>query len=190
MNIFPIGVGIGVLGALGLINPVLFRRRNIGGFVADVTIFEQHVDELTITEHPVEQGAAITDHAFKRPASVLIQVGYSNSSFSALGDLNYVSEVYDAFLQLQASRQPFDIVTGKRSYRNMLFSRLSTPTNERTENALFLTCECREVILVNTQIVGLPDNSVQKNPEITGSTQNAGTLNLQNGANYNGGFSQ
>lgn len=190
MNIIPIGVGIGVLGALGLINPVLFRRRNIGGFIADLTISEQHVDELTITEHPVEQGAAITDHAFKRPASVLIQVGYSNASFSALGDPNYVTEVYDAFLQLQASRQPFDIVTGKRAYTNMLFSRLSAPTNERTENALFLTCECREIILVNTQTVALPDASAQKSPQVTAPTQNSGTLQLQNGANYNGGFSQ
>lgn len=40
---------------------------------------EQHTDQLEITEHPVEQGAAIADHAFKRPSRVIITCLWSNS---------------------------------------------------------------------------------------------------------------
>lgn len=51
-----------------------------------VTLEERHLDELEITEHPIEQGAAIADHAFKRPSEVIIRCAWSNSP-SASGGL-------------------------------------------------------------------------------------------------------
>lgn len=47
--------------------------------IAQVTVEEVHQDEAEITEHPVEQGATIADHAFVRPAEVIITAGWSNS---------------------------------------------------------------------------------------------------------------
>lgn len=40
------------------------KGRTIMGLFADVTIEEKHKDELKITEHPTEKGAAISDHAY------------------------------------------------------------------------------------------------------------------------------
>ena len=59
--------------------PALFvpMNRSIGGLTADITIEESERDELTITEHPVEQGAPIADHAFKRPSEVTIRAAWS-----------------------------------------------------------------------------------------------------------------
>lgn len=47
--------------------------------VPDVTLEEVHNDELEVTEHPVEQGTTIADHAFVRPAEVIITAGWSDS---------------------------------------------------------------------------------------------------------------
>ena len=47
--------------------------------LADVVVEEHHSDELEVTDHPVQQGAMITDHAFKRPAEVVLKLGWSNS---------------------------------------------------------------------------------------------------------------
>lgn len=47
--------------------------------VAHATIEEVHQDELEVTEHPVEQGTVIADHAFVRPADLIITAGWSNS---------------------------------------------------------------------------------------------------------------
>lgn len=55
---------------------------------AQVTIEEIHQDELEITDHPVESGALISDHAFKHPAEVTIRMGWSNSSSSSGSLLN------------------------------------------------------------------------------------------------------
>lgn len=47
--------------------------------IAQATIEETHQDELDITDHPVEQGSTISDHAFKRPERVIIRCAWSNS---------------------------------------------------------------------------------------------------------------
>lgn len=48
-------------------------------FVPDATIEEVHSDDLEITDHPVEQGTAISDHAFKRPSELIVTAGWSDS---------------------------------------------------------------------------------------------------------------
>lgn len=56
-------------------------------FIPDATIEEVHTDELDVTEHPVEQGATISDHAFKRPSDLVITAGWSDSPNNS-GPLN------------------------------------------------------------------------------------------------------
>lgn len=166
-------------------------QRMLGPVIAQVTVEEQHVDELEITNHPVEQGAAITDHAFKKPAEVIIRCGWSNSGAQSLitdltnalnffesgeiGSFNYVQEVYGQLLTLQEARIPFSIITGKRVYDNMLFRSLIVGTDEKTEHTLFLTAICRQIILVNTEIVPSPTAEVMTSPDVTAPVQNFGT---------------
>lgn len=47
--------------------------------IAQATVEEHHDDELEITEHPIEEGAVISDHAFMRPSRVIIRCAWSNS---------------------------------------------------------------------------------------------------------------
>ncbi len=51
--------------------------------MAQAYLEERHTDETEITEHPVEQGAAIADHAYMKPAMVTILYGWSNSPSKA-----------------------------------------------------------------------------------------------------------
>lgn len=173
----PFGVPLFAASIAGLLPAplVFFRSRAIGPFVANVTLEEHHVDELVVTDHPVERNAVISDHAYKRPNQVSIRVGYSNSSVFANGDPNYVQSVYAQFLRLQESRIPFEILTGKRFYNNMLIQRLSTTTDQSTENALLLEVACREVIIVDTQVVTVSQPAVQKDPANTAAVSNEGT---------------
>lgn len=159
-------------------------------FSAQVTIEETHVDELEITSHPVEYGASITDHAFKKPCEVILQLGWSNSGKSSLmhdltavntlfsgegeGGFNYVQEIYNKLLTIQLSRVPIGIVTGKRVYSNMLIRSLTAPTNKESEHALFVTMICREVIVAHTMNLNYPENDAQADPSATGAVSNQG----------------
>lgn len=176
-----IPVGLSLIDALtgGLIGPIVVRQRNIGGFVANVTIREDHEDELIATDNPVEQGADITDHSFKAPARLTVDIGYSNSAVESGADPNYVNTQYANFLALQANRQPFDVITGKRNYTNMIITLLHTTTDEATENALFLTVRMREIIIVNTQTVSVPPANNMASPQSNGATAGLGTQQAQ-----------
>lgn len=165
---------------------ILPMQRNIGGFIADVTVEERHTDRLEITKHPVEQGAAVTDHSYKQPAQVTILAGWSNSSPEALGNPGYVIGLYNSFLALQASRQLITVVTGKRLYQSMLIASLLLTTDQEHENAMLLTVECQELIIATTQTVSVPSSGNMQNPQINGATQNAGTQSaIPNPPSYN-----
>jgi hypothetical protein len=185
MSLIPIGVSVAIAAAQNLISPFFTRVTSIGDILPDASLEEHHVDELVITEHPVEQGAAIADHAYKRPVAVTLRAGWSNSSINAGGDPNYVQEIYQQLLALQASRQPFDIVTSKRLYSNMMLTRLDTSTDRKTANSMYVTAECREVIIVTTQTVSVPPAANQQNPQLNSATTNNGSQTLQPAPNFN-----
>jgi hypothetical protein len=160
--------------------PELATVRSVGGITFDVTVEERHSDKLNITAHPVQTGADISDHAYKLPQEVTITVGKG-----ALGDANAPRDVYKKVRELQESREPFDITTGKREYKNMLIRDISETTSTDTENSLVLTLDCVEVILVETQKVSVPA-SAQKHAAVTQSSQKGGEKQATN-ANDNKG---
>lgn len=164
------------------IGAVLIRtRRSLGDLYPDVVVEESHEDGLQITEHPIEQGAAVSDHAYGKPSVVTIRGGVSDSGgafpfnpFETSGERRSV-EFYEKLLALQDSREPFDIVTGRRVYKNMLLDSLTTVTDRDTEHVLAFTAVCKEVIIVATQVASLPPRSRQAMPGKTGGIKDSGT---------------
>lgn len=168
--------------------PVTFRpSRSIGPIYADATISETGTDEVTITEHPVQQGAAITDHAYVNPPGLMIEAEWSNSSPQAGGDPSYCTTTYQQLLALKDNRVPFDIVTPQRTYTNMLIRTLTKRTDRTTENALSVAMTCRNIIIVQTQTSVVPKADVQKSPQKTAPVQNAGNKQTVPATNYNPG---
>lgn len=186
MSLFP--VGIPLVQIAPLLFPVFFRRyRAIGGIIANATISERAIDELEVTQHPVETGSNIADHAFQRPSRITINAGWSNSSLQALGNPNYVVTIYEALQALQQSREPFEVVSGKRVYANMLMTRLYQETDERSENALVAMIDCQQVILASTQTVTVPTADKMKDPQTNAATTNTGTKQLSSGEGFQDG---
>lgn len=154
---------------------ITMGSRRIGFIIPHVVVQESHRDDLIITDHPVEMGAAISDHAFKRPCEVEMACGWSNSTAGSYG---FVQLVYQELLSLQAAREPFSISTGKRIYQNMLISSLALTTDQKTEEALMVMVRAREVIIVSTQTTQAPP-SAMKSPAQTQSMSGGGTVQLQ-----------
>ena len=167
------GFALATAGSLvvGLVTALFRPARNIGPFVSQVTIEETGRDDLEITRHPVELGAAITDHAYKQPSEINIRCGFTASGHLTLG---YTKTVYDNFLALQLSRIPMVITTGKRTYQNMLIASISQTTTSETENALMLNLICREVLIVQAQTAKVAAKSQQAAPAATDATTATG----------------
>lgn len=151
---------------------VIAPRRAVGGISATVTIEEVATDDLEITQHPVQQGAAITDHAYLKPATVSLKILFS-------ADDAPLVETYQKLRDLQASREPFDVITGKRQYKNMLFKSISQTNDALTENVLSISAQLQEVLIASVEVVNVPARSKQRHPGKTGKTENAGSKSAQ-----------
>ena len=143
-------------------------KRAIGPFTGFVCMSEDSTDVLEITQHPVQRGAAITDHAYMQPSTVSIRFIYTPSLATPL------TQTYSELLDLQSSREPFTIVTGKRVYKDMLFKSISVATDVTKENVLSVIGDFQQVILVDIETTNVPVRSKQKMPEKTAMTENKG----------------
>ncbi|EIA6527229.1 hypothetical protein K7Q96_002130 [Escherichia coli] len=160
------------------------QSRKIGILVPDVVVSEKHVDALEITEHPVETGAPVNDHAYKRASEVTMECGFSGGgsildfvdvSGIGLGIGLSPKEVYQQLLDLQSSRLPFDVVTGKRTYSNMLIRAIDVTTDRTSENVLSCVLTLREVLLTQTQSVSVADKANMQDGVSTAPVQDIGT---------------
>lgn len=143
-------------------------KRSIGPFNGYVCMTEDSTDVLEITQHPVQRGASITDHAYLQPATVSIRFIYTPNLTTPL------DQTYQQLLDLQASREPFTIVTGKRVYKDMLFKSMGVTTDVTKENILSVIGDFQQVILVDIEETNVPARSKQKIPQKTDMTENKG----------------
>ena len=160
------------------------QSRRIGLIVPSVVVSEKHSDTLEITEHPVETGAPVSDHAYKRPSEVVMEVGFAGGGSlldfidtSSLGLTLGLSpkETYQQILDLQTSRIPFDVVTGKRLYSNMLIRAIGVTTDRTSENVLMAVLTLREVNITQTQQIAVADKADMKEGANTSAVINSGT---------------
>lgn len=171
------------------------QSRRIGLLIPDVVISEKHSDTLEITEHPVESptsttaGASddgagyIADHAFRRPSELMMEVGFAGGgSLLDLVDTSGIGlslgispkETYEKLLKLQRDRKPFDVVTGKRIYKNMLIRVLDVTTDKYTENVLMASLVLREIILTESQSITGAGKENMKDGVSTSAAQDTG----------------
>ncbi|HCM64789.1 MAG TPA: hypothetical protein DIT05_19950 [Morganella sp. (in: Bacteria)] len=168
--------------------------RKIEMIVPSVVISEKHSDSSEITEHPVQvpggEGFTVSDHTFDRPAEVTMEIGFSgggslldgfdtSTMFDISTGLKLGSsprEIYQQLLDLKATRQPFDVITGKRDYKNMLIRAIEVTTDGTSENVLMAVLTLRQVIIVETKSKQVAPLENQKIPEATGGTEDKGTV--------------
>lgn len=71
------------------------------------------------------------------------------------------------------------MVTGKRTYKNMLIRSLTVTTDVQSENALMFVAECQQVLLVQVRVVSVPRGR-QRNGKKTGSLDQKGQKQVRN----------
>lgn len=131
---------------------LVFPKTNtqIDALVLDASISESHQAEVEVTEHPVESGAAIVDHARPKPDSVTIEGVVSNTPLDTTQTDDALT-AYAKLLALKDSPKLITIVTELRTYEDMLLTSLSVPRDTRTGDALRFTAVFKRVKLVKNK---------------------------------------
>jgi len=91
-------------------------KTNIERYFFDAFLKVDHTSKLTITSHPVEEGANIADHAYLEPQTITMEIGMSDACVSYVAgqfQQKYTRSVsaYDTLLKLQAERKPLTVHT-------------------------------------------------------------------------------
>jgi hypothetical protein len=158
------------------IKDLVYAKTNIGGWFFDAYLKMTHTSRLTITEHPVQTGAAITDHAFLQPRELSIEVGMSNVARSFVpgqftGGYSRSVTAFQVLKDLQAMRVPIQVHTRLGLYQNMLIEVLSAPDDYMTLDGLRATVTFKEILVAQVRTVNISarplvtDNSNRGNPE-------------------------
>ncbi|UUZ93234.1 hypothetical protein LJK87_50080 [Paenibacillus sp. P25] len=108
------------------IKDYVYVKTNVGGWFFDAWISMEHSSKLTITDHPVQTGAAISDHAFLQPRSLSMEIGMSDVATSFIpgqfdGDWSRSVAAYKVILELQRLRIPVQILTRLGSARKYAY---------------------------------------------------------------------
>ena len=141
----------------------------------DAVLAADHYTSLRITEHPVQIGASIVDHAYAVPARIVLEVLMSDVLDSFIHgqyatDASKSVSAYRTFKAIQARRLPLTLNTHLDTYENMLIEDVrATDTNETVAGAR-MTVVFRQIIMAT-----IATATVSSRPDRTDTT-NEGTI--------------
>lgn len=119
----------------------------IGPIAVDAYISEGHTPEAELTEFEVERGSNITDNVRVKPFKLTVEGVISNAPLGleleaireaeTAGEKSPAAFVYEQLITMIETREPVDVTTSLRTYKNMVL--LSCPVMRDKDNANTLT---------------------------------------------------
>lgn len=139
--------------------------------IFDAIFTTQHDTSLNITEHPVQTGADIADHAYEEASRLTFYIGMSDvmQSFIQGQFSNNNSRSVSAYLklrELQKQRLPITVITRLGTYNNMMVETISSEDNNTTAYGLRATVTLKQIFVVSVTTVKIsqrPQKSNQTN---------------------------
>lgn len=137
---------------------LLYCKTNIGGYFFDGFMQVEHNIELQTTSNPVETGASVVDHAYVKPAELVMKVMMSDVHQSLVpGQFTGASfrsvNAWQVLRKLQSDRIPMSVLTRLGLYTNMLITKLTTSDTAETFRALSAEVTLREIPVARIKTV-------------------------------------
>lgn len=137
-----------------------------GNYIFDAYFSINHESGLTITEHPVQSGANISDHAYMEAKTLIFEIGMSDVMQDTIGkDISKFNgdsssrsvNAYKILKQLQEERLPIEVITRLGTYKNMLIETISTQEDNKTTYGLRATVTLKEIFVVQVTTVKISE---------------------------------
>ena len=134
----------------------LMKNKALGTFIFDAVFFADHNMNVVLTRHPVQSGAAVTDHAYVEPETVTLDIGMTDSAkpLKKFGDNRSVT-AYSLLKKAMEKRQPVTLVTRLFTYKDMVVTVISATDDYTTMNALRATITLQKINIVKVSKVTL-----------------------------------
>jgi len=146
-------------------------------YVFDAVFRLDHFSRIKKTEHPVQSGANITDHAYIMPGEVVMEIGMSDvmdSFTSGMWTGTSQSKSVNAFqmlVKLQQSRVPITLTTRLMTYQNMVVDSVEPKDDFKTRHSLRATVRMSQIFMASVQVTGQSNDPQTTNSTEMGSSQ-------------------
>lgn len=160
---------------------------SIGTLKLDAALTETHTADVDVTDHPVEQGADISDHRRPKPRTLtiegfvtntpmpaetaesvqrgLVRNGQTVGTFQSRSTLEPTrsGEAYETLLSFREG-DLLTVVTTMETLEDMAITALSVPRDAKTGQALRFSVTLKQVIIVSSKRVKVaPRHAPKKN---------------------------
>jgi len=128
--------------------------------VIDVDIVVTETENLNniVTDKTIEDGSHIADNNVILPTTLTV------TGFVLPGEDITADERFQAIIDLRLTREPFDVLTSRGVFENMVFDgRITVNRSQRNTNAISFTANLKEFIFVTSSSRFIPTTAT-KNP--------------------------
>ena len=156
--------------------PGKIKAEDLEAIVMDAVITETHTLENTITEHPVEKGADVSDHIRPQPDQVTMQCVISNTPLSTaqqsravrlgeytltttnvergqIGDMEGIAaSAWKNLKKLRSEGVVMTVSTTLEDYTSMAIKSISAPRSAKNYDALEFTISFKKIVFVENKL--------------------------------------
>lgn len=136
----------------------------------DAAITEKHSAKVEITKHPIEEGANPTDHARLLPYAISVDGLLTNTplgaelrasrgvtsdrttSTGAFGAAGPAQRSMAALEKIRTDRRAVTVVSGFRTYQNMMILSIEVPIDAKTGEAIRFSISMEEIRFVKSEV--------------------------------------
>lgn len=127
----------------------------------DCTLSEGRTIAVEWSEHPIESGATVADHAVVRPPELSLEGFLTRTPLSMSTELdnldpNYLDAAMDALEGMASDREPILIVTGLRAYEDYRITSVSFTRSPEDGQGARVSLSLRPIQIVEAGTVLLP----------------------------------
>lgn len=165
--------------------PSGFSLSGLVEFQADLTLEESHERSAEVTENPIESGAVVSDHVITNPERLRLE-GFVTDAPAAAREraAGRTQGAFETLEQAWRNREPLTVVTGRKTYTDMIIVRLDMPRDR--PSSMRFTMEFQAVTIVESQETQLAggggstsqasgvNSAASGNPDLTQTKTDAG----------------
>ena len=161
-------------------------------YIFDAVMTLDHEQEVELTRHPVQTGAAVSSHAYVNPARITLDVGMSdamaaystgvNDAAAFTGNQSKSVSAYQEMISLLYARQLCKLTTRLRTYDSVVVTSVSPQESHKTIAGLRMRVTLTQVFLagtVTTAVTARPDTGAASDQGNTNPTPLSSTTQQQ-----------
>lgn len=119
----------------------------LGSIVIDASVQERHTAASEVTQHPVEDGAPITDHSRPQPRRLSLTGLIAGSPLRETGGVVPLTpgQAFEELVRIKDTAETLSVVTALVTYENMVIESVTTTRDGESGDSLRFDAELLQI---------------------------------------------